>query len=146
MIFPMKAHRQYLEHTADILFVAEAPNLEQLFQQCGLAAEESMVDIKKVEPIKKIKIELEAKDIEKLLFDFMNELIFYKDAEQLIFSKFEIKITEKEQKYKLLCTAYGEKINPEKHNPKVDIKAITLHMFKVEQTQNGWKAKVLMDI
>ena len=46
----------------------------------------------------------------------------------------------------MTCDAFGEKIDIEKHNPKVDIKAITMHMFEVKKTKNGWRAQVLVDI
>lgn len=143
----MKPSYQYLEHTADVLFVAKAESLNQLFEQSALAVEETMVEIKKVEKKKKKLIREKHKNIEGLLFAFLSDLIYYKDAEQLIFSKFDVRIKEeKSGGYTLICQAFGEKINPEKHLPKVDIKAITLHMFEVKKTAYGWWAKVLVDI
>lgn len=142
----MKPSYTYLEHTADVLFVAEAPTLAELFNQCALAVEQSMVEVKKVAPKKKAVIKLENKSIDYLLFDFLSELLIYKDAKQLMFSKFETKVEEKEGKYKLNCTAWGEKLDVVKHKAKVDIKAITMHMFEVKKTAAGWKAKVLVDI
>ncbi len=142
----VKPHYTYLEHTADVLFVAEAPTLPELFNQCALAVEQSMVEVKKVAPKKKAVIKLENKNLDYLLFDFLNELLIYKDSEQLMFSKFEVKIAEKDGMYKLNCTAFGEKLNVKKHEAKVDIKAITMHMFEVKKTTQGWKAQVLVDI
>ncbi len=142
----MKPYYKYLEHTADVLFVAEAPDLAELFNQCALAVEQSMVEVKKVAPKKKAVIKLENKNIDYLLFDFLNELLIYKDAKQLMFSKFEVKIEEKKGIYCLNCSAYGEKLDVKKHEAKVDIKAITMHMFEVKKTPSGWKAQVLVDI
>jgi SHS2 domain-containing protein/predicted nucleotidyltransferase component of viral defense system len=142
----IKSYYKYLEHTADVLFVAEAPTLPELFNQCALAVEQSMVEVKKVAPKKKAVIKLENKNIDYLLFDFLNELLIYKDSEQLMFSKFEVKIEEKKGIYYLNCLAYGEKLNVKRHEAKVDIKAITMHMFEVKETKQSWKAKVLVDI
>ncbi|MBU0457002.1 MAG: archease [Nanoarchaeota archaeon] len=142
----MKSSRKYLEHTADILFQTEAPTLGELFEQCGLAVEESQVSLNNVEIIEKREINGENEKIEYLLFDFLDDLLFYKDSEQLIFSKFEIEIEEKDGKFQLNCSAYGEKLNPEKHEQKVDVKAITMHMFEVKKINGGWKAQVLIDI
>lgn len=141
----MKANRKYLEHTADILFQAEAPTLGELFEQCALAVEESQVKLKNVGCREKKEIAGENKKIDLLLFDFLDDLLFYKDAEQLIFSQFDVAIEEKEGKYKLKCLAYGEKLS-EKHEQKVDVKAITMHKFEVEKTEKGWKAQVLIDV
>ncbi|MFH0701257.1 MAG: archease [Candidatus Woesearchaeota archaeon] len=145
----MKPYYKYLEHTADVLFVAEALDLPELFNQCALAVEETMIELKKVKPLRKVLIKHKNKAIDYLLFDFLGDLVYYKDAKQLLFSKFEIEIKEgkkEEDKYQLVCRAYGERLDVKRHEPKVDIKAITMHMFEVKQTLKGWYAKVLVDI
>ena len=148
----MKPYYKYLEHTADVLFVAEASDLPGLFNQCALATEETMIELKKVKPIRKVLIKHKSKKIDYLLFDFLGYLVYYKDAKQLMFSKFEIEIKEgkkkgsEEKEFQLTCRAYGEKLDVKRHEPKVDIKAITMHMFEVTKTTKGWYAKVLIDI
>ena len=142
----MKPSYKFLDHTADVLFQAEAENLNELFQQCALALEETQVEISKVEQKESITIKVEHKNVEGLLFDFLDDLVFYKDADLLIFSRFDIYIEEKEGKYFLTCQAYGEKLDHKKHEPKVDVKAITMHMFEVKKTDEGWFAQVLVDI
>ena len=51
----MKAFHKFFDHTADVLFVARADTLPQLFEQCAFAVEETMVEVTKVQPKKKIK-------------------------------------------------------------------------------------------
>ena len=142
----MQAFHKFLDHTADVFFVAKAETLPQLFEQCALAVEESMVDVTKVKAKQKQKILVEHEKIEGLLFDFLDELLFFKDYKQLVFSKFEITIEEKNGKQELLCFASGEKLDLTRHDPRVDVKAITMHMFEVKQVDKGWKAQVLIDI
>jgi|SRR3989339_1122969 len=144
----MKSYHKFLDHTADALFMAEADTLSELFEQCALAVQEVMINPLKVQAQQKVEITGENKNIENLLFDFLDDLIYHKDAEQLVFSHFEVKIEEKEgEVFQLKCIAFGEKINPEKHEPKVDIKAITMHMFEVKRTETGtWQAQVLVDV
>lgn len=136
----------FLDHTADVFFVAKAPTLEQLFEQCGLAVEETMIELPLVKHKRKVKILGEADKIETLLFDFLDELVFFKDYKQLVFSKFEIAIEEKNKKYALSCFAHGEQLDVLRHKPKVDVKAITMHLFEVKPVPGGWKAQVLVDI
>jgi len=142
----MEPFHKFIDHTADVLFVARAEDLPELFEQCAFAVEETMINIKKIKSVNDIKILCENKKIDGLLFDFIDELIFFKDYKQLVFSKFDIKIDQKEDKYDLTCVATGEKIDFTRHEPKVDIKAVTMHMFKVEQSRGSWKAQVLLDI
>jgi SHS2 domain-containing protein len=146
----MSGTRKYIDHTADILFEATGSTIEELFEQCGLAVEESQIDLVNVEPKKKKTFHIENKKVDGLLFDFLDDLLFYKDAEQLIFSKFEFKMEEPQNKqkfnYRMHVTGFGEKLDPKKHQQNVDVKAITMHMFEVKKTNEGWWAKVLIDI
>jgi SHS2 domain-containing protein len=141
----MAASRKYIEHTADILFQVEADSLGELFEQCGLAVEESQLELDNVEQTKTQEITGENEKLEYLLFDFLDDLLFYKDSEQLIFSKFDINVEKVDDKYHLKCIAYGEQIS-KKHEQKVDVKAITMHMFEVKLFDGTWKAQVLIDI
>lgn len=141
----MKPSHTYIDHTADVLFTAEAETLEELFAECGLAVEETQVELDGFSTDEKKTFTVEAKDEESLLFEFLDELLFYKDAEQLLFKEFDIKI-EKDFTYKLTCTARGDKLDPKKHEQKVDVKAITMHLFELRKTEKGWAAQVLIDI
>ncbi len=142
----MKPSYTFIDHTADVLFEAEAATLEELFVQSALALEETQVDLAKVEEKESLKITGKNKKIDLLLFDFLDDLIFHKDADLLIFTRFEIKITKNEEGYSLECEAFGEKLDQQKHELKVDVKAVTLHLFEVKEIEGGWKAKVLLDI
>ena len=142
----MKPIHKFLDHTADVFFVAKADTLPALFNECALAVEETMVDVSKVKTVEKVKILGESASVESLLFDFLDELLFFKDYRQLVFSKFDIDIKESSGKYSLVCQAHGEKIDFSRHEPKVDVKAITMHEYKVEKVKEGWKAQVLIDI
>ena len=142
----MKAFHKFFDHTADVLFVARAGALPELFKQCAIATEETMVDVGEVKAKQKVKILAENNTIEGLLFDFLEELVFFKDYKQLVFSKYDLEIKEKEKGYSLVCFAHGEKLDVTRHDPRVDVKAVTMHMFEVTKDKQGWKAKVLLDI
>ena len=133
---------KFLDHTADIMFEAYGSSLNKLFENSGLATEDTMVNLKQIKPkIKKI-VELENKDIETLLFDFLCEFIYFKDAELLLFSKIKVKITKG---FKLKAELFGDKLT-EKHEQKVDVKAVTFHKFKIEKKDNNYIARVILDI
>jgi SHS2 domain-containing protein len=81
-----------------------------------------------------------------LLFDFLQELIYFKDAERLLLRIREAQIDEKEGTYSLKATAAGEPLDPAQHQQRADVKAVTLHDFRVEETDSGWKAAAILDI
>jgi len=131
---------------ADVAFEATGKTIEELFESAALAVINTQVkDLKSVKQRVSKEIKVESESMEMLLFNFLQELIFYKDAELLLFSKFDIKITQG-KKYKLKAKAYGEKLNMKKHELLVDVKAVSLHNFKVEETKEGWKSDVILDV
>ncbi len=144
----MTGMHKFLDHTADVFFVAKGATLPEVFTECALATEETMVNTEKVRLKEQIKILCEESKIDRLLFDFLDELVFFKDYRQLVFSKFEITLEQKGNKYYLACVAHGEKLDYTRHEPRVDIKAVTMHMFKIEflEDKKQWKAQVLLDI
>ena len=132
---------RFLDHTADIAVEVESGTLERLFEEAGLATMEVNADLKAVEPRMCVQIALENKDPERLLFDFLEELIFLKDSKRMILSEFSIKIDGG----KLRCKACGEKIG-QKTRMGVDVKAVTYHKFSLKNEGKRWKAFFILDI
>ena len=133
--------------TADAAFEAEGKNLNEVFEQCALALFSIVVDLKGVKPKKKVMIKKESGDMEKLLFEFLNELVYIKDTDNIVFSKFKVNIKQdKKQFYHLEAELKGEDINRKKHKLGHDIKAITMHMFSLEKKPEGYGAMVIVDL
>ena len=99
-----------------------------------------------IEPRAKRRVELENDKIDMLLFDFLQELIYFKDAERLLLRVREIQIDEKDGNYFLDATTKGEPLDATRHEQRADVKAVTLHDFYVKKIGDAWKASVLLDI
>lgn len=136
---------KFLDHTADIMFESYGNSLNELFENSALATEDTMINLKQIKHKIKKEINLENKNIENLLYDFLAELIYFKDAELLLFSKIKVNIKENNKIYELKSILEGEKLTP-KHEQKVDVKAITFHKFSIKKEDNNYKAKVILDI
>ncbi len=131
--------------TADLAFEATGKDLNALFTNAALAVLESQVKLATVSSKVTKKVVLENDDVGQLLFDFLNEIIFFKDAEQLIFKTVKAAVTKNEA-YKLVAVLKGEKIDMKKHELGNDLKAVTMHKFIVEQKKTGWRCQVVIDI
>jgi len=129
--------------TADIAFEARGRTLDELFENAFAAVEESMVETSGVKAVIKKTLKLKNATLDGLLFDFLSVLVYFKDAESLLFSKVKVKITDS---YELEATLYGEKIDPSRHDLRSDVKAVTLHMFEVKQVGKEWYCRVILDI
>ena len=140
---------RYLEEigTADIAFEATGRDLPELFRDAADATTNVMIDnIEAIEPRQTRSIEVSNDKLDMLLFDLLQELIFLKDAERLLLRIRKVQIDHRDKMYLVRATAEGETLDPERHHQRADVKAVTLHNFTVEQTDGGWKARVLLDI
>ena len=131
---------------ADIAFEIYGKDLSELFENASYAIFEESANLDKVKEQIKKTIKINAKKIEDLLYDFLSEILFLKDTYSLLFKKSKVNIDKNNNKYSLSAELFGEKIDREKHELRNDIKAITLHMFKVEKTKDGYQAIVVVDV
>ena len=132
---------------ADIAFEATGRDLPELFKVAADATMNVMIDnLDAIEPRETRNIELSNEKIDMLLFDFLQELIYFKDAERLLLRTREVRIDERDQKCFLKAEATGESLDAARHHQRADVKAVTLHDFSVKKEDGGWKARVLLDI
>jgi SHS2 domain-containing protein len=140
---------KYLEDvgTADIAFEATGRDLSGLFTSAADATMNVMIEnLDTIEPREMRRIELKNDAIDMLLFDFLQELIYFKDAERLLLRVREMRIEEREGSYSLKATTAGEPLDAARHQQRADVKAVTLHDFRVEKTEGGWRAAAILDI
>ncbi len=129
--------------TSDAAFEAAGKDLNELFASSALAMFEVMVNTKQIKTELERKVEAQAGDLKGLLFEWLNELLVFYGAENLVFSKFEVMIDDKN--FKLEAKCWGEPINPEEHETKTEVKAATYHKMEIEKNEE-WKARVILDI
>jgi len=140
---------RYLEDiaTADAAFEAWGKTEEELFTAAADAALNVMVEsLDSIGRKEERTIRCTAESHEMLLFHLLEELIWFKDAEQLFLRVADIVIEKKSGRFLLTAGAYGERIDPSRHELNADVKAVTLYRFSFEQTDEGWKATVVLDI
>src|SRR5262249_19773053 len=130
-----------------IAFEATGRDLSELFMAAADATMNVMIEnIDAIEARETQHLELNNDKIDMLLFDFLQELIYLKDAGRLLLRIREVQIDEKDTAYSLKVTAAGETLDATRHQQRADVKAVTLHDFSVENEDGGWKARVLLDI
>lgn len=141
---------RYLEDIAiaDAAFEASGKTLEELFIAAADATMNLMVeDLGSIADHRRLPIRLEDDAIDLLLLQFLQELIYLKDAERLLTRISEVHI-RREGHYKLDALACGEELDPMRHQLLVDVKAVTLHRFRVDydKVRAEWTATVVLDI
>jgi SHS2 domain-containing protein len=131
------------EHTADLGLRVRAPDLDTLFAEAAAALFAAIVeDLATVRPLQQVEVELRGDEWEYLLFDWLKELLFRFDTEHLLFSRFQVHVTDTGLK----GSAWGEPLDRDRHGLSHEVKAITYHGLRVEQTADGWLAEIIVDI
>ncbi len=132
-----------LEHTADVGFEAFGRTREEVFANAGRALVDLVVDLNSIEPRDEAAVEVKASDPPSLLVNWLSEILYLHDAEGWLFRDFEIRILHDRS---LSAIARGEKFDRARHQAKLLVKAITYHQLALEETAQGWRAQVYVDI
>ena len=134
---------EVIEHTADIGIVAYGADTKQLFANAALGLFSLMADLDNLKKNVKREIELSAEDVEILLVEWLNELIYISEVEHVIFKRFEI---IELSNTRLKATCFGEKIKAGQHRLKREIKAATYHMLKLNKENGRYQVQIIFDI
>ncbi len=138
-----KPHWEHFPHQADIGIRGVGGTLEQAFAQAAIALTAVITDPERVEPRQAVEIACQNPDIELLLVDWLNTLIYEMDTRKMLFSRFSVTI----EGPRLTARAWGDALNIARHQPAAEAKAATYTALKVEQTpQAGWSAQCVVDV
>jgi len=136
---------ELLEHEADIGIRGYGDTIEEAFENGAKAMFSIMVDLKKVNSQKNVKIKCEAPDIEALFVEWLNELLTKKDIEEMSFSRFKVKIN-KNDLYTLKGVASGERFDQKKHKAKIEVKAATYSGLKIGKKDEKIFIQCIVDV
>lgn len=131
------------DHTADLGLRIKAETLEELFVEAAQGITAQIVEnVAEISTTDELTIEKQGTEIDYLLFDWLDELIYQYDVHNRIFAKFEINLTDEG----FTATLRGEPVDRDKHILSHEVKAVTYHGFSVEETEHGWRAEFIVDI
>ena len=133
---------EFINHTADVGVIAYGADISQAFANAARAMFSLITELDDIQEALHRDIKVAASDEESLLVEWLNELIYLFDAENIIFKRFDIIQLNATQ---LRARGYGEKVDPARHKLKTGIKATTYHLLKVNR-DDGCRVQVIFDI
>jgi len=133
---------EFINHTADVGIIAYGADMSQAFANAARALFSLITELDDVAEVIQRDIELTATDVESLLVEWLNELVYQFDTESILFKRFDI---IQLNNTRLKARGYGEKVDRSKHKLKIGVKAATYHMLKVDKG-DGCRVQVLFDI
>jgi len=132
---------------ADAAFDAFGSTPEELFMAAADATLNVMVEnIEDIRPARFMNFRCAVDSVDMLLFMLLWELLFYKDKERLLYRVNSLRLKLGDDSCTIDALFAGEPIDPERHRMLADVKAVTLHRFKVERVVDGWEATVVLDV
>ena len=136
-----------LEHTADEYIMAYGTSLAEAFESAALAMFEVMTDTETVKPKEKENIEVKAEDEKSLLYAWLEELLIKFDAEGKLYSKFDVhRISRVGEGFFLEAEIWGETYDPDRHQSRTSVKAITYYRMEILKEEKRIKVKFILDI
>jgi SHS2 domain-containing protein len=132
-----QGHRE-VEHAADWGLEVWAPDLPGLMEEAARGMFELMGVEVSDDTRSHRQLEIGADDREQLLVSFLEELLFIADSEELAFDVFLLKLVDTN----LLARLEGGGIVSRTK----EIKAVTYHYLKIEDTRRGLKTTIVFDV
>ncbi len=134
---------EHFPHQADVGVRGIGSSREEAFEQVAIALTAVMTDPQMVVPNELVSVACEAPDDELLLVDWLNALIYEMATRKLLFSRFEVHLSD----HHLVGKAWGEVVDPAKHQPAVEVKGATYTALQVRQTEDGgWIVQCVVDV
>lgn len=140
----MESRWEHFEHGADIGVRGTGPTLAAAFQQAALALTAVVTDPALVRPETSVPIACEAPTDDILFVDWLNALVYEMATRRMLFARFTVAI---DANRRLQATAWGERVDPGRHEPAVEVKGATQTALRVVQDAAGaWTAECVVDV
>jgi len=132
-----------IEHTADLRLKVYGRDERELFANAAFALFDTMADLSKVEARETDVVEGRGADLEETLVAFLGELLYRFEGDRRIYRDFEIAELQ-DDRVKAACR--GESIDPERHDIKAEIKAVTYHDVEIARGPDGLSVVLTCDV
>lgn len=141
ILYSMPTAYKLLEHTADIGLVARGESLGEVYASAARGMFAIMTDLRKVRFRQSIALSITEQNLETLLFEWLNRLLYFFDTQGMLLRGFEVQLAGCAR---LTAVCQGEIYDPKRHIIKTGIKAATFHKLSV-QCDTG-TARVIFDV
>jgi SHS2 domain-containing protein len=131
------------DHTADFGIEVIGANLKELFVNAALAMFDLITDCSDLTGKNKSELQVKGSDYSDLMVNWLRELLYLWNGQKMFIKTINIpSISDK----KLLASITYDQFDPDIHEVKNEIKAVTYHQISVKQISDGWKAKIIFDV
>jgi SHS2 domain-containing protein len=131
---------------ADLAFEATGESLEEVFRGATQALLESMANPATVSGGWERVIERSDVEQSALLFDWLSEMVYWKDAAGVVFREAPLTLIREGDVLLLRARLIGAPIDRHTQELRNDVKGVTKHLYEVKESEGQWRAKVVLDV
>ena len=131
---------------ADLAFEAGGESVEELYCGATQALIESMADPATVSGGWEREIERTDVDLSALLFDWLSDIVYWKDAAGMVFREAPLTLIQAGDVWFLHARLIGASVDQQTQELHADVKGVTKHLYRVDQEAGRWRALVVLDI
>ncbi|BBI99082.1 protein archease [Ferrigenium kumadai] len=136
-------HWEHFAHESDIGVRGLGASCAEAFEQAALALTAIVTDPAGVSSVDKVELSCEAPDMELLLADWLNAVIYEMATRHMLFSRYEVRLADG----CLDAIAWGEPVELSRHRPAVEPKGATYTALSVRHREDGsWLAQCVVDV
>lgn len=132
---------EFFEHTADVGIRAWGPTMDAAFAEAARGLVANMIDTSQAREVGEARLEVEAETLERLLFRFLEEVLFLFETERWVITSADVALTGETR---LVATLRGEAYEAARHGHVHEIKAITFHGLAIRRDPP--EVRVIVDI
>jgi SHS2 domain-containing protein len=136
----------FIDHTADVAADLTGRTLNELFASAAQALTDTLTELDRVRPVVTQSVTLEAGSVETLLVDWLNELVYRFEVQNMLFSDATVTVDSGQDRWALGATVAGELFDPARHPSRVLVKGATYHGLEIKEEAGEWRARVVLDI
>ena len=136
-----RAGWEHFPHDADVGVRGFGATPAEAFAQAALALS-AVVTRAEIEPLNSVEIRCEAPDLELLLVDWLNTIIYEMAVRHMLFARFHVKI----EGTALTATLWGEPVDVARHAPACEPKGATYTALRVAHEGERWSAACIVDV
>ena len=132
---------RHFPHGADIGIEGAGTTKSEAFRQAALALT-AVVTNAPVERRERVDLTCAAPDDELLLVEWLNAVVYEMATRGMLFGDFEVQVTDG----RVTAAAYGEPVDPVRHEPAVEVKGATCTALSVKREDALWHARCVVDV
>jgi SHS2 domain-containing protein len=147
---------EHFSHDADVGVRGYGATREQAFEQAALALTAVVTEPRRVRLAERVELRCSMpasgtdEDLDYLFLEWMNQVIYEMDTRKMVFGRLEVTRVDVGvavgTEAIVSGSAWGERVEPERHEPAVYVKGATLTALRVAWDGDEWVAQCVVDV